>query len=114
MDDGVEGRRRRVARLGQRAGKAVDDVATRAGGCSQRLVHDGDDEFVGDELTAGEQLGELACRCATGVRPVPQELTRRNQRHAEVAGETDALGAFAGTGLTEQSEPHGTGPPPPE
>ena len=67
-----------------------------------------------DELTAGEQLGELACRCATGVRPVPQGLTGRNDRHAEVAGETDALGAVAGAGFTEQSEPHGTGPPPPE
>jgi len=74
----------------------------------QRLVHDGDRQFVGEELTAGDHLGELVWRCATGVRPVPQELTRRNQRHAEMAGETDALRAFAGTRFTEQSEPHGT------
>jgi hypothetical protein len=98
VDDGVEGWDVRVRRLADRARAAVEDVATTAGG-GDCVVDDRQDDVVGDELAEAQRRAELLGTDASGVGAPPEEPARREERNAEVVGETPATSAARDTAL---------------
>ena len=104
MDDG--GRRRErleAARLGEGAGKPVQDIAAGVQ-AADGVVDQGENEVVRYELSSFEVGGRLAPELGSGGDMAAQQLAARQVGHAETISEDDALGALPGAWGAEQHE----------
>jgi hypothetical protein len=97
----------RLFRLGQGAGKSVEDVAARPHRRDDRVTDDREDEIIGDELAPSQIRADLPAEIALRDDLGAKQVAARNVRDAEVIREDHALGAFAGARSTEQNETHG-------
>lgn len=98
-----------LERVGLRDGarETVEQVAVGAIGLGQAIAHQADDQVVRDQAARVHDLLGFQAQRRAGLDGGAQHVTGGYLRDAVVLGEKGGLGAFAGSGRSEQNETHG-------
>ena len=94
--------------LGHGAREAVEDGAAGGLGLGQPFLDQGDDDLVGDQVAARQNVLHLFAKLGTGGDRRPQHVAGRKLDHAACVDQTLGLGALAASRRAEQDQVHGS------